>query len=117
MYKTLFEVQFRVHFKPDHPCAGEFGFGILIVWIYARTAKEAAETASKVIAVLPYQCIVGSKSFPCPEDNVLQPYQIKCVATAKKIGINFALFHWPKGADENAVLVNWPFLLPPLNVE
>jgi hypothetical protein len=117
MHKTLFEVQFRVHFNPDHPRATEFGFGLLIVWLYARTAKEAGEAAQKIITVLPYRVVFGGKSFPITDDNISELYQVECVATAKKIGISFALFHWPKGADENKVFGNWPYLVPPLNVE
>lgn len=100
---------------PDHPKAGEYEFGILIVWLYSRCQKDAGAMANKIIAPLPYSTH-GWKSFPV-ELEKMEPYQIKCVEQAKIMGINFALFHWPKGSDENAVLGNWPCLIPPLNLK
>ena len=113
MPKQLFEVQFRVHLTPDHPQFGKFKFGKLIIWVYETDAKKAGQKGRYIAAALPY-VVGGGKSFPIAECDELQPYQSACIAQAKIIGSNLALFHWSNDYDETAELHDWPLLVPPL---
>jgi len=114
MNKTLFQVEMRVHFTAEHPKADEFEFGILQVWLFAGNQHAAAETAKKIVSLLPYK-IISAKSFPY-DAAAAQGLEIICAHYAAVLGINFSLIHYPKGTDEQAVLGHWPLLVPPLNL-
>ena len=109
MIEQLFEIQFRVHLTREHPKYGEFAFGLLIIWLYARDAKSAGDNAATWAAYLPYKIGPG-KSFPIAEQAQLLPYQVDCIKHAQIIGRNLAVFTWPKGTDENQALGTWPGL-------
>ena len=115
MNKTLFQCELRVHFTAEHPKVDEFGFGIFQVWLFGENQQVALETAVKIVRLLPYK-IFGAKSFPYLKDHALKhdPMAVICAAKAGESGFSFALHHWPKGTDENAVLGHWPLLVPPL---
>ncbi len=115
MDRKLHQVEFRVHFKADHPKAGEFEFGKLILWLYACDEKSAAEDAIHILSFLPYEIGAG-KSRAFDWDAKLEDFQIQCASLAETIGFNIALFHWPKGTDENKVAGTWPYYIPFINV-
>lgn len=114
MSKKLFQVEFRVHLTPDHSKASEFGFGKLIIWLYGYDEESTAAKAAKIAAFLPYELGAG-KSFLFENHANPAPFEIECAKKAEIIGINFALIHFPIGADENEVFGHWPYLVPPIN--
>ncbi len=116
MKKILFQVEFRVHLTPDHPKAGEFGFGKLIIWMYGYDQESVAGKAAKIAAFLPYELGAG-KSFPFDWNGKLEHHEVVCAQSAEIIGFNIALLHWPKDADEQKVFGSWPYLVPPIHVE
>lgn len=52
---TLHRVIRKVRPLPGHPLYWKIQFGILNVWLYSDSPEAAADTAEKIIEVLPYE--------------------------------------------------------------
>ena len=115
--KQLYQTEFRVRHKPDHPKADVYAFGKLFVWTYGHDHKSANELAIHFAFLLPFH-VGACKTFLFdPSDFHELPDIANTAKIAEILGANFALIHYPKGIDEEKVFGNWPFLVPPLNVD
>jgi hypothetical protein len=108
----LYEVQFRVQLKPEHPGFFEFQCGVLIVWVYASDNGSSFLKAFKIAGQLPYDLGAGN-GIPITEGMEVKQYQISCIEKARIIGACLAFFHCPIGTDEKVFYSHWPLLPGP----